>query len=445
MIVQEQETATAIGYTNDANGNKVDIVGTVTDDLGGSPDATGQANDQKYTVVSGGSFTVNVSLTAKVSASPGPNYPQGGYSVPGYCSVTVGIGSITISTYPVALSLQGTTKGTGGSDNILIGQTCPTSLDVINRPSGLTMDTPQWTIAGDVFTSFNISSDQSTGVAIPYPDPSRAGSPLIQPWFYWKSTGAISGATPETVSAKAFVRDASGSSIGTITGTKTINVWVPDEYDTPLGTNGNYAVNPKLGTVGIDTSHAEVVSNDPSGNSGGYDLQASVVTPDLFTSGGTVFGDWAWLQLCQLDVTQGGAGTQMAAPELDSSFPYNTGGSAANGVPGVSYDAKKSSKGNPVYNLFSDSPSEGWNDYFLHYDTVFAFNNNFGLYVMYQPPDAGYGVNWVPVSLYKWSFSASMTRSGLNGTWTPNPPGTVANYGRTDYPNYPSWTSKFAP
>lgn len=385
----------------------------------------------KFTVQSkpGPSFSLSPGCSPSVSATVAPT---------GACG---GLVEYSATATPAIITLIGTTLDSSKQDNILVGQNCIASLDIFNRPSALTMDTPEWSIPGNVFISFNISSDQSTGEAIPYPDPSPSAQPEIQPWFYWRDTGSISGSTPKTISATATVRDSSGNSIGTVTGTKTINVWVPDEYDTPPGSNGNYAANPKLGTVGIDANKGEVISNDPSGNSGGYDLQVAVVTPDLFTSGGTAFGDWAWLQLCQINETQGGSLNQMAIPELDSSFPFNMAASAGNGIPGTPNDAGKSQGGHPVYHLFSDSPSIQWKAN----DTALAFNNNFSLYVMYQPPDAGYGVNWVPLALYKWSFSANMTRSWVFGSWTPNPPGSVVNYGRSDFPSYPYWTSKYAP
>ena len=212
----------------------------------------------------------------------------------------------------------------------------------------------------------------------------------------------------------------------------------------PHGVLQNEA-NSQLGTVGIDASNTDVVSNDPSGNSYGYELQIAVVTPDLFTQGGTEFGSWGWLQLCQLNVTQGGTGTRMAVPELDSSFPYNNTAGVANGVPGSTNNPQRLKNGNPAYSAFTDSPDEQYNNYWLNYDLGLSFDNNFNLYVMYEPPDSGTGVNYVPVDMYKWEFEASMTRPSLSGSWTPNPPGSVKDLGSAPYPSYPYWTSKFSP
>jgi hypothetical protein len=244
----------------------------------------------------------------------------------------------------------------------------------------------------------------------------------------------ISGFTTELVNVTAPVYNTIGSTVtyvGEVAAQKPINVWVPDEYDT-VPTNGAPVPNPQLSAVTINATDVSC----------SYDLVASVVTPTLFTGNG--FGEWAWLQECQIDVTTGGGvgATQMATPELDSSFPHNAVGGPGNGILGTPNEAQADPKGYPVYHLFPDSPTEGWNNSALHPDLALAFNNNFSLYVMYQPPDTGYGVNWVPIDLYQWTFSASMTRPDRNTPWTPTPPGSVVNNGKTAFPSYPYWTSK---
>ena len=132
----------------------------------------------------------------------------------------------------------------------------------------------------------------------------------------------------------------------------------------------------------------------------------------------------------------------MTTPDLDSSFPYNPDPTVPNGVPGPTYPAQNSASGHTVYKIFSDTPSEGWGIY----ATNFAFNNNFSLYVMYQPPDAGNGVNWVPLDLYSWGYSANITRSDIfSANWTPDPPGVVEYNGKSSEPPYPNWTGVFKP
>ena len=405
--------------------------------------------DTRYTI-NGGAVISLPAVNASASASVSP-YEQASTNV-----------SYTVNAYPVSIIPGGATKDSSGNWNILVGQNCAPYLSIPGLPSAITVGWPTWTVSGDTFTSFDIGSGQSTGQAIPFPDPNAnisVNPPAENPTFFWKDSNG--SGSPETISASAILyTDAAGglspnpnvppsAEIGAVSASAQVQVYRPDVYSTPptVGPHGvlGNSVNPQLGTVGINTGSNEVISNDPSGNSSGYYLQIAVVTPDLFTQGGTKFGNWGWLQLCQLNITQGGNGTQMAVPELDSSFPYNNTAGVANGVPGPTYGAQLTNNGSPAYEGFDDSPSEQYYNYFLRYDTAFSFDNNFHLYVMYEPPDAGNGVNYVPVDMYQWEFEASMTRPGLNGLWTPNPPGSVKDLGSAPYPNYPTWTSQYSP
>ena len=282
------------------------------------------------------------------------------------------------------------------------------------------------------------------------------------PTFYWKDNGLTSGFAPETITATAALyTDPAGALsqnpvlpadayIGTVTATKTVNVWTPNEYDTPVSpANGGVLTNtpnPQFGTVGIDAGNNHVVSNDPSGNPEGFSLSASVVTPDFFSKGGTSYGGWAFLQTCQLNVTQGGGinPSQMTSPQLDSSFPYDIHADTPNGIPGIIFDAEKTQYGNINYQALNDHPDEGWTN-FPFPCTAFAFNNHFNTYVMYQPPNTGYGINWVPLDLYAWGYSASITRPNSNSPWSPTALGPVTNGGKTPNPHYPTWSDKFSP
>ena len=419
--------------------------------VGGSVDCQGYG----YTVISAPGLSPKVTLnpSAKLTVKSGVKrgaYAGGGPKFQWHFDV-----------YPVTLTLGGTTKDSSGKDNILVGQNCSPHLNILGLPSGVYVGWPTWSVSGGTYTSFDIGAGQNTGSTTPFPDPIwniSVNPPPANPTFFWKDAN-IAG-TPETVQGSAVLYNTilgtlynpslpPSAQIGTVTASKKVKVYRPDVYSTPqtVGPHGvlENSINPQLGTVGINTGNHEVASNDPSGNSSGYYLKIAVATPSLFTQGQTVFGNWGWLQLCQLNVTQGGNGTQMAVPKLDSSFPYNNTGGVANGVPGLTYDARLLSNGSPAYDAFDDSPSEQYYDYFLRYDTALSFDNNFHLYVIYGPPDAGNGVNYVPVNRYDWEFTASMTRSGLNGIWTPNPPGSVKNIGSAPYPEYPTWTSKYSP
>jgi hypothetical protein len=399
--------------------------------------------DTRYTV-NGGAVITLPTVDASASASVSP-YEQASASV-----------SYTVNAYPVTVIPSGAILGGTGNWNILVGQNCIPYLSIPGLPSAITVGWPTWTVSGDTFTSFDIGSGQNTGQAIPFPNPNAnisVNPPPENPTFFWKDSN-ISG-NPETISGWAnLYTDAAGglspnpnvspsAEIGTVSASAQVQVWEPEEYTTPpSSTPGTPAANPVLGTPGlVPTSAGSGTIESGTNGANGFSFAASVVTPSLFTAGGNSPGYWAWLQLVQVNEMQGSNGTQMASPVLDSSFPYATSGSTANGVPAAPYTASPSSAGNPVYNLFTDTPDFPY----YGYQTAVVAADAFHLYVMYQPPDSGTGVNWVPLDVYAWAFNCDMTRPNVFSNWTPNPPGSVVYVGGTSNPSYPSWSDKYAP
>jgi hypothetical protein len=396
----------------------------------------------------GASFSVSCNPTASFTGTTGT---EG--SVEGEAKTGSGA-----SAYPVILSLGGTTKDSSGNDNILVGQNCTPNLSIPGLPSTITMGWPTWSVSGDTYTSFDIASDQSTGAAIPYPDTISIFVPppavYANPTFFWKDVNIYGFHETVQGSATLYSDPAGGLSqnpnlapsaqIGTVTASKQVQVWEPEEFTgIPSNTSGTPAANPQFGTPGlVTTGFGNGVIKSETNGGDGFTFGASVVTPTLFTQSGQNFGNWAWLQLKQTNETQGSNGTQDASPMLDSSFPYNTGGSTGNGVPGTPYSAGPSSpSGNPVYNLFLDTPDFPY----YNYQTAVVASDVFDLYVMYQPPDTGTGVNWVPLDVYTWAFDCNMTRPNILSDWTPNPPGSLGYGGGQANPSYPSWSTKYAP
>ncbi len=353
------------------------------------------------------------------------------------------------------ITLSGKTLGANGQDNILVGQNCTPHLAVSGLPAGVYVGWPQWSISGNTYKSFdiapvfNVSKGQQTGGAVPYPNPADTLLPpptvYIPPTFYWKD-GDIQGQLQVVQASADLYTDPAGSLsqhpvlpasayIGTVVASKMINVWSPAEYDTP--SHAGVAIpNPELGTVGLENGTVTTSAN----NTLGFAFEVAVGTPDLFTASRTVFGSWAWLQLVQINETQGSNGLQMVSPQLDSAFPYTLGAGTANGVPGPTQVARSTSI-LQQYSEIDDSPTIPYYDY----QTAVAFADDFNLYVMFQPPNVGNGVNWVPLYLYQWEFSGNMTRPNIFSNWTPNPPGSIKLLGHQQNPSYPSWTSKYAP
>ena len=440
-VIMQQNCS--VGATNMRTGGNVEISCIVDDGLGGGDfgDFSGAySSSTQYSVKSveeDGSVSVTCSPSAIYSANTGAGPAS-------FAALAVGISySATVS--PVHISLLGTTKNSSNGDNILVGQNCRAILSADSRPSELTFGYPTWAIPGNTYTEFNIGPNQSSGNAtdwnLTYGPLNIAGnSPEIEPYFYWGDNGCLHGSAPFTVVATAPLNYTNGNTsvtIGYVYASKNINVWTPELDDTPLATGGQtFAANPELGVVGLEDGRVK----SATGGAVGFFFEASVVTPSLFTLGGD-FGAWAWLQLVKINQTQGSNGTQMADLELDSSFPYNTGGGAGNGLPGTPMSASPSRIGGPVYNAFPDTPDA---PYYLYQNAV-TFDDSFSLYVMYKPPDAGFGANWVPLYLYNWDFSCNMSRSTALSSWTPNPPGSVTFGGGHPHPDYPTWNAKFPP
>jgi hypothetical protein len=103
IMVSEAVTAYALGSASNASGSIVPFAGSVSDGLndGLTPSpTTGQVSGQTYVTESGGSFTINLTISANVSATPGPPYTVNGANGLGTCTVSAGIGPVSISIHP---------------------------------------------------------------------------------------------------------------------------------------------------------------------------------------------------------------------------------------------------------------------------------------------------------------------------------------------------------
>lgn len=407
------------------------ISGNCFNPLGGSPVIYSYGEGEswpatKYWVKDdpGTSFQVVCTPMAEASAS------AGGSSFYGYGIATV---EYRAAADPVTVTLQGTTKDSDGSDNILIGQGCTASVNV-SSPAGVGIS--GWIISGPTFSRFAIGANQNTGAAIPAPDPYVAHIDE-HPHFFWRKGGDYGSAETVQVAGTAYWTDSVGGwhSIGNVTAQKKVNVWNPYVGD------ANFEIGPVTSTAdGVMTTSGDGVQagGDPgTGVMDGFKFQGAVGTPALFKSRGA--GVWAWLQLCKLyrDYGPNGDGTKMTDYFLDTSFPYNT--SAASGTTPGTPSPADSTEGVPDYYPFMDSPLQET----LPISGSVSVNDTFRLYMMYNPPDAGNGTDWVPLLVELWGWKADATRiPGLNNWW-PIPFGLVYYWGHQMYPEHPSWTSRF--
>lgn len=66
------------------------------------------------------------------------------------------------------------------------------------------------------------------------------------------------------------------------------------------------------------------------------------------------------------------------------------------------------------------------------------------MYMMYQPPDTGVGVQWVPLQLVTWRWQTSGSKSVTSSLFSPDPPnGSVTADSPIPFPGFPNWIDFF--
>ena len=86
-----------------------------------------------------------------------------------------------------------------------------------------------------------------------------------------------------------------------------------------------------------------------------------------------------------------------------------------------------------------DSPWSQLDDSAYRYRVDESFND----FMMYHPPDIGYGSQWVPLHLYTWKWQADVSRFGTWALgWTPHPPGYTFNLSSARCTTHPQWSNK---
>ncbi len=395
--------------------------GTCADGLGDAlvPNTSGATSSgTHYTVIAGApTITRTVTPSANVNCN-------GGYS-----GASV---SYSAAVYPVTLSLSGTTKDSSHQDNILIGQGCTGTLSA----GPATLSGYHWDPGGDTFDKFVVAPDLSNGhVVLLYGDTWAQPNPL---WHYSKDTDGST--TTVRCSATASIN---GTAIGTVQGQRDVQVWAPyymfknmagpvsvDNIDGPLSL---YAGGPHTGNPGSGTW-------DPPGMKDG----GRVGTPDLFKAAGP--GIWQFVQLASPGrwyyQTSSGETTvdsfmYNGMQGLDNWYPYPSDpGDYTAPYPADSTNLSPGVTAVPTY-WIEDSPGEPLQD---KYSRV-RIDESFDDYMMYEPPTAGLGSEWVPLHLFQWKWQADITETGLGWAsgWLPGIPGYVSDLSSTRCTTHPFW------
>jgi hypothetical protein len=339
--------------------------------------------------------------------------------------------SYTAAATPVILTLSGTTKDSNG-DNILIGQGCTGTVSA----APFTLSNYVWAVPGLVFKDFVVAPDQSSAQANPV-SPSAWSTP--SPLWHWIRDETV------TVSAQA---DASinGIFVGRVSAQKLVKIWAPYyafknmagpvSVDNRDGTLELYAGGPHTGTLGSG-------GWDPPGMKNG----GRVGTPDMFRAPGV--GLWQFVQIAHPGrwyYTMDGGTSSMISfrydghTGLDNFYPYPAlSGSYIPPYPANSADLPTTGPAIPTY-WMEDSPGSTLNDYYYRYRVDESFDD----FMMYEPPDAGQGSEWVPLHLFQWKWQADISQIGTSWLidWTPSPPGYVSNLSSVRWTSHPFWQEK---
>lgn len=234
------------------------------------------------------------------------------------------------------------------------------------------------------------------------------------PHWFWSKGEDFGG--PQTVSCTATV-SINGSSIGSVTASKVVNVWRPyfKFSATSLGVN----INGHPGVPGV-----AVVGN--------INWFGSVGTPNLFRSYWGNTGSWQFTQLCNLYRFAAPAwiSANTGGPVLDAEFNYSSKEGAP--WPADSTDVA------PIQQISGDAPTA---DLFAH-DNV-TIDDSFQTYMLYEPP--GNDVQWVTINKMDWTWQCGINYiSGNPGTYSPNPPGVVKVLDNTASSDFPLWEDYYA-
>jgi len=337
-----------------------------------------------------------------------------------------GIGEMTYQAtgYPVTLGLGGTTPGSDGSANILIGQKCTGSLS----GGGGTLSGWQWSVGGTTFQTWSDTAPTDTEASYYVDGP----GPLDQPTasWYWNDLMGSGATKNETVSCTATVTPPTGEGDAfTVSATKQVTVYRP--VWTATGTGGEMLVDVNRYDAGGDIWLWAAPAT--MGETGGMVWNASVFSPapGLFENG--------TIQIVQLVIPGmsytapgifGIASThnfpQNGQEGLDGSFPYGWVTGPVHEPTGDKYFAGDA----PGLDLISTNARSA------------TVTDQFEDYLMYEPPGS---FQYIPLAHFVWSTNGSATIpatgnwadwSGSAGSITPS--GSAKPFPQSN--SFPMWT-----
>ena len=362
---------------------------------------------------------------ASFSVTCTPSATFGGTNGSAYDAFITGQVNVTYSalTYPLTISLSGTTKDSSGNLNILVGQGCTASL--VGIPDILLNNTAHpptysWNVPGTTFQDWN----GDTGNVPVSPD--NGPGPLNHPsahWFWNDKTG------PQTVTCTVTLTPPEGQgSAFQVTATQKVSLFSPSWT---ASNHGGYGYIVDVASI----YKLEALPVPGQGYSEGSTWRTAVTTPPLFGTG--QFG-YAQIVTVGAYLTPYG-GQEIGSPNngqtgVDGQFPYLGATFNADGALHDEGDSPRVPLNTP------QSSPDVW-QYVRAADT-------FKTYLMFKPPLAASASNpsdaqWVPLAESDWSFKMGTYRP-LTGHWSDFPfaqsvGGVSVDSDFTLQPTHPSW------
>ena len=343
----------------------------------------------------GASFSVTCTPTATFGGTNGSAYDA---FITGQVNVTY-----SALTYPLTISLSGTTKDSSGTLNILVGQGCTASL--VGIPSDLLNNTAHpptysWTVSGTRFQAWSPSPPPNFISPVNPNDSfySDGPGPLTNPTAHWYWNEAVA---TETVKCTATVTPPPGLGASfPVTATQQVSV-----------ANPTYACTHSEGVASIrDGGLAlKAVPADSSGH--GETWYCNVLTPALFGSGGSCNfsqiitpGRSHTYSTGAVPCTENGkVGLDTVSPySAESGDPYTVGTGANAGWPADNSQHRD-----------GDSPGTGLVDSKLGVCASVSVDESFNTFLMYLPP--GSDVQPVPIHEVDWKWAAATSEPA--GGW----------------------------
>ncbi len=361
----------------------------------------------RYTVATGGQ-TVTLTCTPRAQCSTPSAYASLLY---------------TPAITPITVRLDGTTKDTAGSDNILVGQGCTAYIQVRSLPSGtITFSNFNWGVSGQIVKNFVTGFLQASPPAYPYGHvnyltSTDATGPSLH--WYW-SQGLYIGANNQ-VTCSAVV-SVNGTAIGAVTANRGVAVYDPSYLASNM------------------PGGCQIIGQGTSGVSLNSDMEwtAQALTPLFFTARFGNPGVIYYTQLCSLNRDLGSTipfgkdiSTVTNGYVLDTELIYST-----INTPGGTWWADGASQA-----ASGDVPSIG-----LDLKSAVTQQDGFKTFLMYVPP--GTDSMAVPLHELDWNINCNAHLLLLSGgQWSPHPPGTIGVtadlYFNVSPPNWPVWNDVY--